>query len=60
MNFQTPCSPMMEGIVDLHHDIMAILIFISIFVLYLLLVIIYEFGSEKSLRLHDLYIYEHN
>lgn len=51
---------MMEGIVDLHHDIMAILIFISIFVLYLLLVIIYEFGSEKSLRLHDLYIYEHN
>lgn len=60
MNFQTPCSPMMEGIVDLHHDIMAILIFISIFVLYLLLIIVYEFGNNKSLKQYDLYVYEHN
>jgi heme/copper-type cytochrome/quinol oxidase subunit 2 len=30
--FQTPASPYMEGIVDLHHYIMFFLIFISIFV----------------------------
>jgi len=34
--FQTPATGIMEGIVDLHHDIMVILVFIIIFVLYLL------------------------
>ena len=32
MNFQPPATPIMEGIVDLHHDIMFVVIFISVFV----------------------------
>jgi len=34
--FQTPATPIMEGIVDLHHDIMLFLVYIMAFVLYLL------------------------
>jgi hypothetical protein len=34
--FQTAASPIMEGIVDLHHDIMFLLTYILCFVLYLL------------------------
>jgi heme/copper-type cytochrome/quinol oxidase subunit 1/heme/copper-type cytochrome/quinol oxidase subunit 2 len=47
-NFQIPGSPIMEGIIDLHHDIMLFIVFISIFVLYLLIVIIIEFGEKKN------------
>jgi len=38
----------MEGIVDLHHDIMVFLVFILIFVLYLLLVIVMNFTASLS------------
>jgi len=36
INFQAPATPIMEGIVDLHHDIMGILIFIFVSVTYTL------------------------
>jgi cytochrome c oxidase subunit 2 len=44
--FQTPASPIMEGIVDLHHDIMTFLAFIMVFVLYLLTVVVLNFNDE--------------
>jgi hypothetical protein len=49
--FQMPATPIMEGIIDLHHDIMFFLVFISIFVLYLLVAVIILFSdSETGLR----------
>jgi len=50
--FQTPASPIMEGIVELHHDIMLFLVFIMIFVLYLLINVIVEFGNNSSFNVH--------
>jgi cytochrome c oxidase subunit 2 len=32
MTFQDPATPVMEGIIDLHHDIMFFIVLISIFV----------------------------
>ena len=43
VGFQTPATPIMEGIIDLHHDIMFFLVFIIIFVLYLLIAIVFFF-----------------
>jgi len=37
--FQTPSTPIMEGIIDLHHDIMFFLVFVIVFVMYLMGVI---------------------
>jgi len=42
--FQTPATPIMEGLVDLHHDIMLFLVFIMVFVLYLLAIVIINFS----------------
>lgn len=50
LSFQMPASPIMEGIIDLHHDIMFFLVFISLFVLYLLLAIISLFSDTSSNR----------
>jgi heme/copper-type cytochrome/quinol oxidase subunit 2 len=47
MNFQDPATPIMEGIVDFHHDIMFLVIFITIFVSYLMYRIIYLWDGEK-------------
>ena len=49
VNFQDPATPIIEGLIDLHHDIMFFLVFIIIFVLYLLVVIVFIFGAD-SLR----------
>jgi hypothetical protein len=43
--FQDPATNIMEGIIDLHHDLMFFLIIILIFVLYFLLEIIISFIS---------------
>jgi uncharacterized membrane protein len=48
LSFQLPASPIMEGIIDLHHDIMFILVFISIFVLYMLVTIVVLFGERDN------------
>jgi len=46
--FQMPATPIMEGIIDLHHDIMFFLVFISIFVLYLLVAVIVMFSDNEN------------
>lgn len=48
VGFQTPVSPIMEGIIDLHHDIMFFLTFIIVFVLYLLIVAIIHFSQDNN------------
>jgi len=49
INFQTPATPIMEGLIDLHHDIMFFLVFIIVFVLYLLVVIVLMFNESSDL-----------
>jgi hypothetical protein len=44
-SFQIPATPIMEGIVDLHNDIMFFLTFIIVFVLYLLTVCLVQFSK---------------
>lgn len=46
--FQEPASPIMEGIVDLHHDIMFFLTIILIFVLYMLMRTLTLFLASKK------------
>lgn len=53
MNFQQPASPIMEKIVDLHHDIQFFLIIIIIGVLWMLVRSIYLFreDNEETIRM---------
>jgi heme/copper-type cytochrome/quinol oxidase subunit 2 len=46
--FQTPATPIMQGIVDLHNDIMVFLVFVTIFVLYLLGEIVWSSVSASA------------
>lgn len=48
VSFQEPATPIMEGLIDLHHDIMFFLVFIIVFVLYMLTVIIVFFHEDKN------------
>jgi hypothetical protein len=48
ITFQTPATPIMEGLIDLHHDIMFFLVFIIVFVLYLLTVIVFYFHETPD------------
>jgi cytochrome c oxidase subunit 1 len=48
MNFQDPASPVMEGIIDLHHDIMYFLVIVVIFVLWMICRIIWLFNEEHN------------
>jgi cytochrome c oxidase subunit 2 len=52
MNFQDPASPVMEKIIDLHHDIQFFLIIIVIAVLWMLIRIVWLFneGNTKTIR----------
>lgn len=45
--FQDPASPIMEGIIDLHHDLCFFLILVSIFVVWILFNILYYFNSTN-------------
>ena len=47
MSFQQPATPLMEAIIDLHHNIMAIMIFIVIFISYILLRAVWLFNSKR-------------
>jgi heme/copper-type cytochrome/quinol oxidase subunit 2 len=47
MNFQQPATPTMEGIIDLHHNIMFFMIFVLIFVSYVLIRSVYLFNSDN-------------
>lgn len=48
IGFQDAATPIMEGIVDLHHDIMFFLVIICFFVLYLLLRVVSLFHENKN------------
>jgi hypothetical protein len=50
--FQIPATPIMEGIVDLHHDIMVFLVFTLILVLYLLLAVTKLFPETAADNIH--------
>lgn len=48
LGFQEPATPIAEGIVDLHHDIMFLLCIIFIFVCYILARTVILFHSSKN------------
>lgn len=56
LDFQDPASPIMEGIINLHHDLMFFLLIIAVFVLWVLLRTVYLFdrsrGHEPSKVVH--------
>jgi len=47
LGFQEPATHIMEGIITLHHEMMFFLTFISIFVLYILIIISLRFNAAK-------------
>jgi cytochrome c oxidase subunit 2 len=46
MSFQEAATPTMEGIINLHNDIMALIVFILIFVCWMLGRTLYLFSSS--------------
>lgn len=48
MGFQDPATPIMEGIIDLHHDLFFFMIIIFVFVLWLLVRLIYFFSIRNN------------
>tara|TARA_B110000037_G_C16874095_1_gene405261 strand:+ start:286 stop:639 length:354 start_codon:yes stop_codon:yes gene_type:complete len=48
MLFQDPGTPLMEGIVDFHHDIMFIIIFIVVTLLFMITVIVRNFTQTEN------------
>lgn len=48
--FQDPATPVMEGIIEFHHDIMFILVFIVFFVLYMLCAAVLNFSNSSAAR----------
>jgi len=49
LSFQNPFSPNMEGIVDVHNDIMVVMLSILVFVTYLLARCIYFFNNKNNI-----------
>jgi cytochrome c oxidase subunit 2 len=45
--FQDPATNMMEGLINFHHDIMTVLVFIAIFVLWFLVRIVWHFKDGE-------------
>nr|YP_010620100.1 cytochrome c oxidase subunit 2 [Periphykon beckeri]WAX04136.1 cytochrome c oxidase subunit 2 [Periphykon beckeri] len=48
INFQDPATPLMEGIINLHHDLMFFICMISIFVTWMLLRTIWLFDNVQN------------
>lgn len=48
IGFQDPATPIMQGIIDLHHDIVFILIFVAVFVLWMIARTLYHFHASKN------------
>lgn len=63
LNFQDPATPIMEGIVDLHHNLMTSLIIVFFMVLYLFSFLLYHFwflwthATELSMDLYKRYYF---
>ena len=51
LGFQDPASPLMEGLIALHSDVWAIMLFVAGFVLYVLIATLYTAPSE-SYKVH--------
>lgn len=48
LGFQEPASPLMEGLIALHSDIWAIMLFVAGFVLYMICAILYSFDANNT------------
>ena len=48
IGFQDPATPVMEGIIDLHHDICFFMLVIAVFVLWMLTRTLYHFNETKN------------
>ena len=48
LGFQDAATPMMQGIIDLHHDIFFFLILILVFVLWILVRALWHFHYKKK------------
>lgn len=48
MGFQDPATPVMQGIIDLHHDICFFMVVILVFVLWMLVRTLYHFQQKKN------------
>lgn len=48
VSFQDPATPMMQGIIDLHHDIFFFLVIILFFVVWMLARILWHFHWKKN------------
>lgn len=48
LSFQDPASPIMEGIIDLHHDIFFFIMFILLFVMWMLFRTVFHFYYTRS------------
>lgn len=54
--FQSPASPIMQGIISLHHHVMFFLVIIIIFTFFMLYFIIYDFTIIKINKENDFFI----
>ena len=54
LGFQDPATPIMEGIINLHHDLMFFIVVISIFVTWMLIRTIWLFDLSKNKTPSDL------
>lgn len=53
LGFQEPATALMDGIISLHSDIWAIMLFVAGFVLYMICVTVYNFsGSNSPYKVH--------
>jgi len=46
--FQDPATPIMQALIDLHHDIFSLLVFVLLFVVWFLLRTVYIFHHSKN------------
>ncbi|MGZ7117310.1 MAG: cbb3-type cytochrome c oxidase subunit I [Methanobacterium sp.] len=55
LTFQDPATAIMEGIIDFHHDLMVVLIFISSFVFWILFTILRKFNETRRLKSNNVF-----
>lgn len=48
IGFQDPATPIMQGIIDLHHDIVFFMIVVLVFVLWMISRTLYHFNAKKN------------
>jgi len=48
MGFQDPATPIAQGIMDLHHDLMFIVVFVAVFVTWMLTRTLYHFRASRN------------